>query len=278
MAAQDSIWAVGTPNAVDICERCHFPKGWLEGRSDPTNASAMTGADFDGVQCDFCHRMYDPFFETTHAGTREGADWADYWDEAGNTGPESGTLSQDLADITAAEDSALVQAIFLFNGTAMFGGDDRPAEADYTENTSGQYFVSTNSEKRASFADADARHQMLYSRYHKSKYFCAPCHDVSNPVLANLPFKGTPPGDGTTKLTTETNPAYSYFHVERTFSEFMLSAYGQQGGAPTNEDFRLQGAQRPAKFVQQSPARTQRILCGRARLRDASQQHADGGG
>ena len=49
VAGQDSIWAVGSPNAVDICERCHFPKGWLEGRSDPPNVSAMTGDDFDGV-------------------------------------------------------------------------------------------------------------------------------------------------------------------------------------------------------------------------------------
>jgi hypothetical protein len=65
VGAQDSIWAVGTPNATDICERCHFPKGWLEGRSDPTNASLMSGADYDGVQCDFCHTLYDPFFETT---------------------------------------------------------------------------------------------------------------------------------------------------------------------------------------------------------------------
>jgi hypothetical protein len=31
VAAQDSIWAAGRPNATDICERCHFPKGWLEG-------------------------------------------------------------------------------------------------------------------------------------------------------------------------------------------------------------------------------------------------------
>ena len=27
VAGQDSIWAVGRPNAMDICERCHFPKG-----------------------------------------------------------------------------------------------------------------------------------------------------------------------------------------------------------------------------------------------------------
>ena len=104
VAGQDSIWAVGTPNAVDICERCHFPKGWLEGRSDPPNASAMSGADFDGVQCDFCHTMYDPFFETTYAGTREGNDWLGYWDETN----ASGTPSQPAADATYAEDMIFI--------------------------------------------------------------------------------------------------------------------------------------------------------------------------
>ncbi len=229
VAGQDSIWAVGRPNAVDICERCHFPKGWLEGRSDPPNASAMMGADFDGVQCDFCHTMYDPFFETTYNGTREGNDWLGYWDET-NT---SGTPSQPAAGATHAEDMTLAQAILQFNDTSFFTNNLPPA--GYTENGSGQYFVSTGSQKRASFADAAARHQMFYSRYHKSKFFCDTCHDVSNPVLANYLNPGDP-------LWTEQKSAYSYFHVERTFSEFMLSAYGQQGGAPTNIDFQYQGA------------------------------------
>ena len=44
---------MGTPNATEICERCHFPRGWLEDRSGPTNVSPMTGADSDGAQCDF---------------------------------------------------------------------------------------------------------------------------------------------------------------------------------------------------------------------------------
>ena len=35
-------------------------------------------------------------------------------------------------------------------------------------------------------ADATARHKSLYSRHHKSRYFCATCHDVSNAALANL--------------------------------------------------------------------------------------------
>ena len=81
VAGQDSAWAIGSPNAVDLCERCHFPEGWLEGRSDPPNASAMTGSDFDGVHCDFCHQAYAPFFEDTFSGIREGTDYSTYWDE-----------------------------------------------------------------------------------------------------------------------------------------------------------------------------------------------------
>ena len=220
-AAQDSIWAVGTPNATDICARCHFPKGWLEGRSDPTNATNMVGADFDGVQCDFCHTSFDPFYDSTFDGSREGNDPA-YWDEtnASNTPSDSAALSCWEADQQQAA------GIQLFDGSNFFI-NDAPSSGNYDENGSGQYFVSTDAAKRASFADAAARHQMEYSRYHKSKYFCGTCHDVSNPVLANLEEVGDP-----NLLTTEEFAAYSYYHVERTFSEFMLSDYGQQGGAP----------------------------------------------
>ena len=224
VAAQDSIWAVGTPNAVDICERCHFPKGWLEGRSDPPNASAMTGADFDGVQCDFCHQLWNPRFQEAHDGVGEDWDETDFSD----------TPSSLAADETRLEDSLLAMDIRRFNGNPFFA-DGAPPEG-YTESTSGQFFVSPGGQKRASFADAAARHQMLYSRYHKSRYFCATCHDVSNPVLANLGADPTQP------LPTESNAAHSYFHVERTFSEFMLSAYGADGGAATNPEFQAQGA------------------------------------
>jgi hypothetical protein len=230
VGAQDSIWAAGRPNATDICERCHFPKGWLEGRSDPTNASLMTGADYDGVQCDFCHTMYNPFFQTTHSGAREGSDWLNYWDETN----ASGTPSKPAADATYAEDRTQALAIVHFNGAPFYTNNLPPT--GYTENGGGQYFVSSGSQKRASFADAAARHQMFYSRYHKSKYFCDTCHDVSNPVLANLGADPTQP------LPTELDSAYSYTHVERTFSEFMLSAYGQPGGAATNPEFQAQGA------------------------------------
>lgn len=233
VAAQDVIWAVGNPNATDICERCHFPIGWLEGRSDPTNNSLFTGDDYDGVNCDFCHTLYNPFFEDADVIDPEGGkDWVGYWDEAS-------TLSTSMAATTYGEDSVISKSVLLFNGNPLFGPDNQPVTktGGYDVNAGGQYFNSPGSQKRSSFADPEARHQVLYSRYHKSKYFCSTCHDISNPVLQNLDFKDTLPGDGTTILPTESEPSYSYYHVERTFSEFMLSDYALPGGAAGKGSF-----------------------------------------
>lgn len=47
----------------DLCLRCHTPTGWLAGRSTPVDGSALEGADFDGVACNFCHRMVDPVYK-----------------------------------------------------------------------------------------------------------------------------------------------------------------------------------------------------------------------
>lgn len=51
------------PDSGDLCLRCHFPRGWLQGRSVPTDGSAMLPADEAGVSCDFCHRLVDPIYE-----------------------------------------------------------------------------------------------------------------------------------------------------------------------------------------------------------------------
>lgn len=228
VAAQDSIAVLGNPNATDICLRCHMPQGWLEGRSDPTNASAMVATDFDGIHCDFCHRGYDPFHIDTHSGAREGDDWAGYWDESN----VSGTPSQAAADETLAADIVEASQLRLFSGLDWFGADGRPIEPAYSEAGGGQFYVAGGSDKRAGFVDATGRHGQLYSRFHKSRYFCSSCHDVSNPVLANLGHDPSLPVDPAGNLATEQLPAYAYFHVERTFSEFMLSAYGRGAGAP----------------------------------------------
>ncbi len=51
------------PDSGDICLRCHFPRGWLQGRSVPTDGSQMLSTDKSGVSCDFCHRLVDPFYD-----------------------------------------------------------------------------------------------------------------------------------------------------------------------------------------------------------------------
>ncbi|MEE8168590.1 MAG: multiheme c-type cytochrome [Candidatus Hydrothermarchaeales archaeon] len=51
----------GVVEVGDYCLRCHTPTGWLEGRSEPVDGSALTSEDLgEGVSCDFCHRLVDP--------------------------------------------------------------------------------------------------------------------------------------------------------------------------------------------------------------------------
>ena len=49
----------------EMCLRCHAPVAWLNGRSTPTDGSALdpNTNDFDGVTCNVCHRMVDPVFD-----------------------------------------------------------------------------------------------------------------------------------------------------------------------------------------------------------------------
>jgi len=51
------------PGSGDLCIRCHSPFAWLQGRSNPTNGSAITLADRDAVSCDICHRAVDPIYK-----------------------------------------------------------------------------------------------------------------------------------------------------------------------------------------------------------------------
>ena len=54
------------PDSGDLCLRCHLSRGWLQGRSVPTDGSQMLDTDKSGVACDFCHRLVDPIFDPVH--------------------------------------------------------------------------------------------------------------------------------------------------------------------------------------------------------------------
>lgn len=51
------------PDSGDLCLRCHISRGWVQGRSVPTDGSAMLQHDKIGVSCDLCHRMLNPNYE-----------------------------------------------------------------------------------------------------------------------------------------------------------------------------------------------------------------------
>jgi hypothetical protein len=214
-AMQDSVWQLGNPNGADICVRCHVPVGWLGDRSDPVNGTRFVGSDFDGVTCDFCHRMVDPM----HALRQP--------DVPAETAGQGATQ----ADRTFTADGTVLQALRLFDGTNYFdtlrslprhyGDGSLPG---YVEATSGHFVVGGAANKRGPQSSTNAMHAWYYSRFHRSRNFCGTCHDVSNGPMANaLVAAGT----------SERRAPSTYFHQERTFSEFLASAYGR-GGAPAN--------------------------------------------
>ncbi|QQL46327.1 multiheme c-type cytochrome [Sulfuriroseicoccus oceanibius] len=224
VALQDSIWLLGNANAGDLCVRCHAPVGWLGGRSDPPNLTALepSQGDLEGVNCSTCHQMVDPVVARRQLPL---------------VPEETDPVAIAAADTTYARDVTVISASKLFDGSGFidastempvhYGSGDLPG---YIEATSGQFFMEPDPNiKRGNRPDAEPKsHSVYYSRFHKGPYQCATCHDVSNPALANVVI-----GAG----TSESQSAATYFHLERTFSEFLLSAYAAPGGAPTNAPF-----------------------------------------
>jgi nitrate/TMAO reductase-like tetraheme cytochrome c subunit len=166
--------------AGDLCIRCHSPSGWLEGRSTPTDGSALTAADREGVQCHFCHRLIDP----------------------------KSTDAQDLTYLNTI--SGHIPTVY---GNGMF-------VVDSDENT-----------RRGPFEISQAGHATLKSPFYTTSEYCATCHDVSNPVYTKA-MDGTyqPNSLGTAAPSFDT---YDMFPVERTYSEWKMSAYNSPGGIPS---------------------------------------------
>lgn len=209
-AEQDSIWLVGTPNAGDLCIRCHVPTAWLGGRGEPVNGSSFTAADQQGVSCDLCHRMVDPMPGRVLPDVPP---------------PSAGSAAASAAAKTREADLALLAKLKLFDGTFFFDPSTalpRLYGSGYTEAAGGQYVVETTDAKRGPRSDALPMHPFYYSRFHRSSAFCGTCHDVSNAVAANRQSAGA-----SSRLAAGT-----YVHLERTFSEFQSSAYAR-GGAVT---------------------------------------------
>jgi hypothetical protein len=133
------------PFSGDLCIRCHSPEGWLGGRSTPTDGSALTGSDKEGIHCDFCHRMVKP----TTIGT--------------NPYP----FDQFYTNNTYSADQQYLNTL---TSLPISPGN-------------GSYLVDSDNSKRGPFSDAGPKHKFFYSPYHSQSEMCGTCHDVSNPVF-----------------------------------------------------------------------------------------------
>jgi cytochrome c553 len=205
-AARDPLFhaqlAIAEQDAADsgeLCIRCHSPGGWLAGRSDPTDGSALVGADFEGVTCNFCHRLVDPVF-----------------DPAENPNPTDQDILNALAQVP-------------------------------TEPGSGQFVVDPQDRRRGPFdlGPPFTWHLWEKSPYHQESLLCATCHDVSNPAYERSGGRTPAAGDryllGDLDEQHPTHSKYDQFPIERTYSEWLQSAFavapiemgGRYGGNKT---------------------------------------------
>ncbi|MCD4734639.1 MAG: cytochrome c family protein [Bacteroidales bacterium] len=189
------------PEVGDICIRCHTPVGWLEGRSVPTNGSALIPTDREGVQCHTCHRMIAP----SPVGVNPYPNDPLYVTGPGND-PSTYTLDQNyLTNLPNIPPT---------NANGMYVNDD----IDH---------------RRGPYYDPQANHAVPYSPFHPDAAFCGTCHDVSNPVYqavkdANGNYLGYTPNNFD-EPAPDFSP-YEMFPVERTYSEWLMSEYNTPGG------------------------------------------------
>lgn len=184
IANQDAPWS------GDACIRCHSPGGWLGGRSVPTDGSALSANDRQGVQCAFCHGLVKP----APVGV--------------NPYPDDATYS---AGTWPADQSYL--------GTL---GTIPPVSG------SGMYVVDASDMRRGPRGGITAPHTWAYSPFHRDAALCGTCHDVSNPLFSRdstgaylLNANGQPAPSADSR---------DVFPVERTFSEWRMSEYNSPAG------------------------------------------------
>ncbi len=190
------------PEVGDLCIRCHAPKGWLEGRSEPTDGSALTVDDRQGIQCHFCHKMIAP----TALGVNPYPGDPLYISQVGNV---ASTYTIDQGYL------------------AIISGHIPPSSAN------GMYVCDNNDNRRGPYFDPPANHATPYSPYHKGSELCGTCHDVSNPVYQTVRDENgdiidyTPNAFDTPAADFHT---HEMFPIERTYSEWKVSAYNTPGG------------------------------------------------
>jgi len=134
--------------AGEYCIRCHAPNAFLSGHHVPSDASAFTGTDWEGVSCNFCHRMVDPQFVPGQSPSQD---------------------QQILADLATA-------------GFATPEGTNARYTVDPTDTRRGPF-----SDVPQNIHPGQPQPEIIPSAFHRSAEFCWTCHDVSNPLMNKQP-------------------------------------------------------------------------------------------
>ena len=194
-------FAVAQKDATDageFCLRCHAPRGWFAGRSDPADGSALTPEDINaGLACEVCHRMVDPV-----AGAQDETATIDAEIRAALTDPPPTDHFASAMLILDPEDRR--RGPFSFPPSPIAGPHQR-----WQANFQGQ------------------EDPLAASR------LCGSCHNVDNPLLS---WTENPPGDGPAQYwpneadaAAPSFAAGALFPVERTYYEWLYSDYANGG-------------------------------------------------
>jgi hypothetical protein len=173
----------------DLCIRCHSTGGWYAGRSTPTDGSALTAGDADGVDCDTCHKMTNPN-NREHPGVMNAPFIANNEQNPATGYYGSGMLS-------------------LWAGNAKLG--------PYIDADARHQFLQSKFHRDIEFCGSchDVSNPAVGNLAHNNGR-----QPAGDPVVANGALGG--PVDGKAAFN---NFPYQYGIVERTFSEFKAGAF-----------------------------------------------------
>lgn len=200
-SARDPIWhaAIAIANqdvelGGETCIRCHAPGAWLGGRSSTGTTAEFTYEDFDGINCNFCHRVVNPELGPASA-----------------VGYPGEPAEPDVPIIGALAKQGLVPS---GAGNARYVVDPRDARrgpfSDVPVNLHGQ---GPNGEMA----------RLITSPFHRASEFCGTCHDVSNPL-----YSKTKKGHYALNAYDAPHPTQDpmdMYPEQRTYSEWLHSAF-----------------------------------------------------
>lgn len=219
-----------SPDAVytsDYCRFCHSDydtdnephatwAGSLMAQAgrDPLFYAQMTNANQDVRHVgNYCMRCHLPMTSVTgHAVPADGSA-LDANDRDGVTCHFCHSMVDPLykPGVSPPEDAAILQG--LASVPAQYGN--------------AMFVVDPTGTRRGPLPDAEARHDWIYSPFHKTGDFCGTCHDVGNVATTRQP-------DGTWRYNElgrapDDQDPLAQFPLERTYTEWKLSQFASTG-------------------------------------------------